>query len=211
MQPTKRIQGFKKGLLAAVSAGFLFLSLNLTALAAMDPAEIKRINQEAPYHLIGSVEEDVLLKDLSDSASTPSQLRKMTLEIIEINRVPHNEPLRSVEISYTYIPPWVERDGGTGMDIAVDDVIEIWLKDGEFGLEPAAWGNSIHHLYYAPDRPEHIPEPLGSKARHAGKAFLTNPHTVGNAVVLSGFAALFIILAVVGIRRRRFTNKKSAV
>ncbi|MFC4410150.1 hypothetical protein ACFOZY_06815 [Chungangia koreensis] len=188
-------------MLAVLTVSFLFLSFGSTASASMEPAEIREINDQAPYHLIGTVTEDKLIQQLSVSKKSPSQLRMMTIELMELNRAPTNEPLRTIEATYTYSPPWVSRDGGKGMDIAVGDVIEVWLDEGEFGLEPAIGGDSVQHVFYVKERPIHIREPITSKALHVTESFLQNPHTVGNSVVITGLLILSALLAFLGRRK----------
>lgn len=195
-----------KWMLAVLTVSFLFLSFSTAAFSAMDPAEISQINEKAPYHLIGVVVEDKHIKQLSESIDSPSQLRTMTLEIMELNRWPTNEPMRTIEIIYTYVPPWVSREGGKGMDIAVGDVIELWLDVGEHGLEPALGGDSIQHIFYAEKRPVHFPEPITSKALHVADSFLQDPHTFGNIVVISGLILLSTLLAFLGRRSLKHTN-----
>lgn len=172
----------------------------------MEPAEIREINEQAPYHLIGTVTEDKLIQQISVSKKTPSQLRQMTIELLELNRSPTNEPLRTIEVMYTYIPPWISRDGGKGMDIAVGDVIEVWLIEGESGLEPAIGGDSVQHVFYSEGRPIHFPEPITSKALHVADSFLQNPHTLGNIVVISGLIIFSALLAFFGRLKLKHTN-----
>jgi hypothetical protein len=199
-----------KGTLAVLTVSFLFLSFCSSAFSAMDPAEVREINKKAPYHLIGAVIEDKLIQKLSESKDSPSQLRAMTLEILEVNRWQTNEPLRTIEISYTYVPPWVSRDGGKRMDISVGDVIEIWLEEGEHGLEPAVGGDSVNHIFYVEDRPVHFAQPISLKVIDAGRAFLRKPHSLGNAVVISSLAVFFALLAFFGLRKRHLSTKKES-
>lgn len=46
------------------------------------------------------------------------------------------------------------------MDIAVGDVIEIWLKKGAYGWDHALSGNKVKHIKYVENRKEPIPEPF---------------------------------------------------
>jgi len=195
-----------KRMLVVLTTSFLLLSFHLTVLSAMDPVEIREIHENAPYHLIGVVTEDKLIQHISTSKNSPSQLRSMTLEVLELNRAATHETLRTIEVQYTYIPPWVEREGGKGMDIAVGDIIEVWLVDGEFGIEPAIGGDSIEHIVYVEERPTHYSEPISSRALHLAGSFLRNPHTSGNIVVISGIAAIFSLIAFFGLRRVKQLN-----
>ncbi|REJ10938.1 hypothetical protein [Halobacillus trueperi] len=144
---------------------FIALFIPATTYGAMDPEELKEIKMEAPLHLVGSVESDVLVKDLSTDDS-PKQLRKMRLSVQEYRKAPGSiNRERSIEVFYTYIPSWVAMAGGSKMDIYEGDEIELWLEKGKYGWEPAAGGNTVEHLSYVKDRKDPIPEPKA----HAGK------------------------------------------
>ncbi|SDN96644.1 hypothetical protein [Halobacillus aidingensis] len=170
-----------------------------TAYGAMDPEEVEGIKREAPLHVIGSVESDVLVKDLSTDNS-PKQLRKMRLSVQEYRKAPGTiNRERSIEVFYTYIPSWVAMAGGSKMDIYEGDEIELWLDKGEYGWEPAAAGNTVEHLSYVEDRKEPIPEP---KTHAAKETFNENL----GVLVMGGFviALLFFIF----LSRRWVTPKE---
>lgn len=102
------------------------------AQGAMDPVEIEEIKGKAPIYLTGHVVNDELFQDISDEAHH-SQIRVMTVKIQEVHRAPEEEVLLdSVDVFYTYIPTWQSYlyAGGSRADIAVGDVIEVWLEQG---------------------------------------------------------------------------------
>ena len=104
----------------------------------MDPSERKKRNSEAPYHVIGKVTSDELFKDLTKEKGAPYQLRKMTIELEEVLKKPSstNVDVLAIDVYYSYIPSWRALDyigGHQPMDITVNDVIEIWLREGEYG------------------------------------------------------------------------------
>ncbi|TFB14248.1 hypothetical protein E3U55_13790 [Filobacillus milosensis] len=135
--------------------------------AAMDPKEIEERKNEAPLQIIGDVKTDVLVQERD--RSYPSQLRKMQLEIEQVIKKPnHFEKTKgdSISITYSYIPSWVQMEGGKRMDIMVGDRIEIWLEKRENGWKSAVWGDSVNHLKYVEPREEHIPEPFSKKINH---------------------------------------------
>lgn len=140
---------------------FLFTcTFFMTALAAMEPAEDEKIKNGAPVHLIGTVIDDKLDKELPEQHF---QERKMQLQIDEVKRQSLNIGLPpSIWIDYTYIPDWLEMEGGRKMDVAVSDRIEIWLEPTATGWQPVLSGDSVHHLSKASKRPEHMAAPLES-------------------------------------------------
>ncbi|MYL50010.1 hypothetical protein GLV98_10975 [Halobacillus litoralis] len=138
---------------------FILLLIPNIAYGAMDPEEVEEIKREAPLHVIGSVESDELVKDLSTEDS-PKQLRKMELSVQQYRKAPASiNRERSIEVYYTYIPSWIAMAGGSKMDLYEGDEIEIWLQKGGDGWEPAAGGNTVEHLSYVENRKEPIPEP----------------------------------------------------
>jgi hypothetical protein len=128
--------------------------------ATPPPSEIEKAKQEAPLHVIGTVTSDQLYKDITEEKETPVQIRKMSLDVKQILKTPTNETLTTIDVFYTYIPSWQSYSGGKRMDIAVGDIIEIWLKKGEYGWEPALSGNTVKHIKYVENRKEPIPEPF---------------------------------------------------
>ncbi|GMN99367.1 hypothetical protein PthstB1num2_14070 [Parageobacillus thermoglucosidasius] len=128
--------------------------------AAPPPSEIEKAKQEAPLHLIGTVNSDQLYKDITEDKENPIQIRKMNLDVRQILKAPTNETFTTFDIFYTYIPSWQAYSGAKRMDIAVGDVIEIWLKKGMYGWEPALSGNTVKHIKYVENRKEPISEPI---------------------------------------------------
>ncbi|MEN2767831.1 hypothetical protein [Ornithinibacillus xuwenensis] len=152
-----------KKTIGIITCFLLFLLVTNTVLAAMDPTEIEQINRDAPYHIIGTVTSDELYSDVTKDQEHPIQLRKMTIHITDVIKAPNNMiGNRSVDVFYHYIPAWDAKNynGGKRMDIAKEDVIEIWLEEGDNGWEPAISGDSVHHIRYQEDRSEHIEEPF---------------------------------------------------
>jgi len=169
----------------------------------MDPAEIKKRNSEAPYHIIGKVSADKLFIDLSQERKEPSQIRMMTIDIKEIIKSPPstNTTIHSLDVYYTYIPSWRAREyvGGKFMDITVNDVIEVWLDKGEYGWEPVISGNSVHHIEYVKNRNEPIAEPpLDFLERQVELNIEHNP----NSIVILGIIFSIFVLCYIGLRKR---------
>lgn len=129
--------------------------------SAPEPTEVEEIKLKAPVHLKAVVLEDELFKDLSKEKGTYYQIRKMRIGVKKFIKNTTNES-NEIDIYYSYIPSWQENqwDGGKRVGIAVNDEIEIWLKKGEYGLEPALGGYTVKHLKYADEREEPIKEPL---------------------------------------------------
>ncbi|MEH7441931.1 hypothetical protein V7201_06285 [Bacillus sp. JJ1122] len=153
-----------KGMIRVLIAMFIGLFFaTATPMAAPPPTEVKERKDEAPLHLIGTVTADELFKDTSKSEQFPQQVRSMKLKVDRMIRVPSTEKEKtSIEVYYWYIPSWQAREytGGERVDIAVGDIIEIWLVEGEYGWEPALGGNTVNHIKYAENREEPIPEPF---------------------------------------------------
>lgn len=166
--------------------------------AAMDPAEIKRIHDEAPYRVSGQVVSDELFHDITEEEDHPRQLRKMALEITEVLKSDETIP-DMIEIYYHYIPAWQEFKyvGGKWVDVAVDDVITVWLTEGPHGFELILGGYSMEHVFYAQDRPEHIPEPFW----HLVVRKLSNVNL--DFLVLGGILIVLIWAGIYGLRRRK--------
>jgi hypothetical protein len=140
----------------------IFVTFNLSnkVYSAPPPSEVEEIKTRAPVHLIAVVKEDRLVKDLSKEKGTYFQIRKMILKVKTFIKNTPDLP-NEIEVYYSYIPSWQENlwVGGKRIDIAVHDEIEIWLEEGDYGLEPALGGNTIHHIKYQANRNEPIKEP----------------------------------------------------
>jgi hypothetical protein len=166
---------------------YLFLITASSIFAAPPPSEVKEIKEKSPLQVIGEVEADVLLKDESQERGYPNQRRTMFLRIEKILKKPTNLVLKSGEslnIVYSYIPSWVPTVGGAKMDIVVGDKIEIWLKLGEDGWEPALGGETVNHVKFIEPRKEPIPEPIYNRAHRTIKENLGYAIFVGLAVIL---------------------------
>src|SRR5690606_34913761 len=94
---------------------FMLAAFPAIALAAPDPNEVEAIKQAAPVHLIGTVIEDEMLEQIDDS-NFPYQERKMVLQITSIVKgLEEADASSSVEVHYTFIPSWLEMEGGARM------------------------------------------------------------------------------------------------
>jgi hypothetical protein len=107
-----------------------------------------------------------------------------------------------VEVYYSYLPSWQgDNTGGKRMDIAVNDEIEIWLEEGEYGWEPVLGGNSVTHHFYTNQRSEPIQEPFFHKLNRVMNAAF-EVHT-GSIV----FVSLLIILSLLLLKASKTTSR----
>lgn len=165
--------------------------------SAMDPIEINKRNSEAPFHIKGNIISDELVKDLSEEKGDPYQLRKMTINIEQVYKSPSSEEKATlINVYYSYIPSWraLEYIGGKTMDVAVDDVVEIWLEKGDYGWEPVLSGYSVNHLFYVENRIEHIPEPTLEKVQRHVSNYFRDHSSWMVLICLFLFLILFIYL-----------------
>ncbi|EZP77246.1 hypothetical protein H839_06374 [Parageobacillus genomosp. 1] len=183
---------FRKTLFSSI---FIFLFMTMKPNAAPPPSEIEKAKQEAPLHVIGKVTSDQLYKDITEEKEIPVQIRKMTLDVKQILKAPTNETLTTVDIFYTYIPSWQAYSGAKRMDIAVGDVIEIWLEKGEYGWEPALSGNTVKHLKYVENRKEPIPEPFWHSIKRNVRTVWLIHSSVTVLVGILAFLFTFVLLA----------------
>ncbi|MEH7886695.1 hypothetical protein V7654_20530 [Bacillus sp. JJ1609] len=175
-----------------------FYLATTTSLAAPPPTEVEEKKNEAPLHLIGTVIADELFKDISKSEQYPQQVRTMNLKVDRLIKVPNTEKEKtSIEAYYWYIPSWQAKEytGGERMDIAVGDVIEIWLVEGEYGWEPALGGNTVNHIKYAENRKEPIPEPFLHSIERKSSSLLKENTEALVLVVLSLVLFLIVVKA----------------
>ena len=180
----------------------LFL-LSTTVFAAMDPAEVKKVNAKAPFQITGKVIQDELVKDLSEEKDGAYQLRKMKISIDEIIKSDADDAkVTSVDVYYMYLPSWraMEYTGGKPMDITVNDVIKIWLDKGQYGWEPVLSGYSVEHIKYIEDRIEPIPEPF---FHYMERKMKSNVQHNSSGVVITGIVFSIVILLFIGFRKRR--------
>jgi len=181
----------------------LFWVTATTAIAAPPPNEVEERKNEAPMHLIGTVTTDEFFKDESISEENPRQIRKMILKLDRLIKTPEAEEGKTdIEVYYWYIPSWQAKEytGGDRMDIAVGDVIEIWLTEGEHGWEPALGGNTVEHIKYVEDRNEPIPEPfLHSIERKANTLFEDNLEVL----VLLVLSLILILIAIKALKSKK--------
>ncbi len=147
-----------------------YLKVSPPIFAAPDPVEVEKLKKNAPIQLIGTVVKDELRQDLTTEKELYHQLRTMTISVKEWIRVPSDDRKnKSIDVIYSYIPSW-QADlyvGGSRMDITVGDVVEIWLRQGDYGWEPVLGGNTVNHIVYVDDREEPIPEPFPHKLKRS--------------------------------------------
>ena len=175
-----------------------------TGLAAPPPTEVEERKQEAPLHLIGTVTTDEKFNDISKDEEHPQQIRRMSLRVDRL--VKGSDVVKeqsAIEVFYWYIPSWQAKEytGGERMDVAVGDVIEIWLKNGEYGLEPALGGNTVEHIKYADIRNEPVPEPFMHQIQRKFSFYLREYTEVYVLLILS------IILLIIFFSARKTTKK----
>lgn len=182
----------------------IILSLYISSFvqAAPPPSEVEEIKNEAVLVLIGEVTEDLFIKGTTKSKNTPTQLRKMIVSNLEILKKPGNLQLQandSVEVYYHYIPLWNinQYAGPARVNIAVGDIIKIWIDKGEYGWEPALSGNTIEHIELADIRPEPIQEPYSHYISRKAEA-LYDQHL--GKVVLGFVIALIISIIIYGLK-----------
>jgi hypothetical protein len=196
----------RKDLLTVIFS-FILLFMTIPGIkpnAAPPPSKIEKAKQEAPLRVIGTVTSDQLYKDITEKIETPVQIRKMTLDVKQVLKAPTNETLTTVDIFYTYIPSWQAYSGAKRMDIAVGDVIEIWLKKGEYGWEPALSGNAVRHLEHVENSKEPIPEPFWhSIKRNVHNVWLRYP----SAAVLTGILAFLFAFVLLAWRKQKTNNR----
>jgi hypothetical protein len=181
----------------------LFWGTIHTAIAAPPPNEVEERKNEAPMHMIGTVTTDDLFKDESISEENPRQIRKMILKVDRLIKTPEAEEGKTdIEVYYWYIPSWQAKEytGGDRMDIAVGDVIEIWLAEGEHGWEPALGGNTVEHIKYVEDRDEPIPEPFMHSAKRKVTTLYEDKLEV---LVLLALSLILILIAVKALKSKK--------
>lgn len=171
---------------------FFTCTFSMTALAALEPSEVEKIKEEAPVHLIGTVTDDKLINELPEQHF---QERQMQIQVEEFKKqAPDIELPSSIWVDYTYIPDWIEMEGGRKMDIAVSDRIEIWLEPAANGWQPVLSGNSVHHLSKASERSEHINAPIESWPTIVGNKVQQIPLFAWTVLILIAFLSSIAFL-----------------
>jgi hypothetical protein len=188
----------RKGNILCVMFGLLGLFTLLfprSIFASPPPSEIEKAKAAAPIHLIGTVTSDQLYKDLTKEKGNPYQIRRMTLSVKRVIKAPQQQKISKIAVYYFYTPSWEnDKSGGQPMNIAVGDVIEIWLKKGEVGWEPSFDGYTVNHLKYAKKRSEPIPEPFAHMIqRHFHEAW--SHHS--DLIVLLGIILFLVVFVIV--------------
>jgi len=177
----------------------LFTSLPmLIPKAAPDPVMVENAKAKAQLHLVGAVVSDELYEDLTIRKENPLQIRKMTLEIREIHKSPSARFIKTIDVYYQYVPLWMSYSGAERVDIAVGDIVEIWLKSGPYGWEPAYSGETINHIKYVDKRPEWIKEPFWHWMKRVSRKFWTM-HSA--SVVFWGIVISLSIIVLISHRK----------
>jgi hypothetical protein len=160
--------------------------------SAPDPMEVEEIKSKSLFQVVGMVKEDKLYRDLTAEKGTHYQIRKIVLEISEVKKQSGTLP-QKLEVYYVYIPSWqaYQWTGGKRADLAIGDKIEIWLENGEFGMESALGGNTINHLLYVEERTEHIKEPLSHFLK---RTLIESWKQHQERIVFSGILLLLIVI-----------------
>ncbi|MBT2661733.1 hypothetical protein [Bacillus sp. ISL-45] len=190
-------------LLCLISAVGIIL-VTFAGLAAPPPTEVEERKKEAPFQLIGTVTADEKFKDTSRDKEYPQQIRRMSLRVDRLIRGSNEVKEKTdIEVFYWYIPSWQSNEytGGERMDIAVGDVIEVWLTDGEHGLEPALGGNTVEHIKYAEIRKEPVPEPFLHQIQRKFSFYLAEYIEVFVLLILS------LILLIIYFSARKSAKK----
>ncbi|WP_042149442.1 hypothetical protein [Paucisalibacillus sp. EB02] len=195
-----KVQQFYKRIFILICI-VMVCTISSTVFAAMDPVEVEKRNEQAPYQITGEVTSDKLYKDVTENTKHPIQVRKVTIEISEVIKAPTGlEKNNTVELYYHYIPSWdaSEYVGGARIDIAIGDVVTVWLSKGDYGWEPAMGGNSIKHLTYSENRVDYVPEPFLHKVAGMDR---TLGNTSPNVFVLCGLLAILGWAFLRGLRK----------
>jgi hypothetical protein len=197
-----------RGMILALILSLVLMN-GITVNAAPDPSTVKKEKETAPLHIKGKVMNDVLFQDTTKDKEHPQQIRKMTISVQQVIKAPKEEmETDRIEVYYHYIPSWQRHEyvGGASVNVAIDDVIEIWLDKGEFGWEPALFGNTVEHLQYAENREEAIPEPFLHKLERissdAFKQYLS-------MIVFAGMIGILALIIFKGVKRKESFNRKT--
>lgn len=181
------------GITLALLLSFLLLP-GMTGIAAPDPSTVKKEKDSAPLHIIGKIKADILVEDTTKDEKYPQQIRKMTIIAQQVIKAPKDfKEENSIEVYYHYIPSWQAQDyvGSSSVNVAVDDVVEIWLDKGESGWEPAFFGATVEHIEYGENREEAIPEPFLHKLdRISSEAF----HKNSSYIVLAAMISILVLI-----------------
>jgi hypothetical protein len=156
-----------------------------TVNASPPPEAVEKAKTESLLHVIGIVRQDKFVSDTSTEHFHPLQIRTMQLEIVSVSKKPPEMNLAAgdrLDVTYHYYPSWLKVVGPARMDIMVGDRIEIWLKKGEDGWNPAMGGSTVEHLERVEPRREPIPLPLFQR--------------IGGALELFGAPHFWLILFV---------------
>lgn len=189
------------GITLAMLLSFL-LSPIMSGIAAPDPSTVKKEKDSAPLHIIGKVKEDILVEDTTKDEQYPQQIRKMTISVQKVLKAPEDvKEENSLEVYYHYIPSWQAHDyaGSSSVNVAVDDVIEIWLDYGESGWEPAFFGHTVEHIQYGENREEAIAEPFLHKLDRISSEAL---HENSSYIVLAAMIAILLLIIFRGSNRK---------
>ncbi|MCD5322459.1 MULTISPECIES: hypothetical protein [Pontibacillus] len=173
------------------------------AFAAVSPEEIKEIKRESSVALKGEVVKDRLIKDQS-KGDLYKQDRVMTLSVQEITKGESklSDP-STVDVFYRYIPTWQRNQyaGGKAMDIAVGDVIKIWLDPAAGKWESSSGGDTVEHIIYKENRSEPLKEPLSHRVQEKMSIdFFTENQAF---FVIALLSIILVIVGFFGVQNKR--------
>jgi hypothetical protein len=134
----------------------LVVLVPIASWGALSPQVVKEAKEKAPLHLIGVVQSDATYRDLSAKFGHPLEIRKMTLQVKSLSKKPSDLTLAAgdtVDVYYDWYPASEQMTGGVRIDVLVGDELELWLKKGQDGWEPALGGDTVHGIKLVQPRP----------------------------------------------------------
>lgn len=142
----------------------------LLCFASPPPSEINSRKDEAPLHLIGIIQEDELLTDLTTDPDHPKQYRTITLLVTDLLKKPNELSLQKGEafsVNYHYIPSWSSSDysGSNPILISPGDVVEVWLTYRNSKWEPVLSGYTVHTITSTGNYKDFVQEPFLHKLK----------------------------------------------
>ncbi|MGC5324524.1 hypothetical protein [Brevibacillus sp. SYSU BS000544] len=140
------------------------------SLASPPPSEISKIKNEAPLHLIGAIQHDQLLADLTTDPDQPKQYRTIQLLVTKVVKTPNELTLQEgdlVSFNYHYIPSWSAIDyvGASPILVSQGDMIEVWLTSRNSSFEPALSGYTLRMITSSVKHTDYVQEPILHKIK----------------------------------------------
>lgn len=135
------------------------------SLASPPPSEISKIKNEAPLHLIGTIQRDQLLTGLTTDPNQPKQYRTVQLLVTKVVKIPNELTLQEGDLfsfNYHYIPSWSAADyvGANPILVSQGDLIEVWLTSRNSSFEPALSGYTLHTITSSKEHKDYVQEPF---------------------------------------------------